>query len=204
MTMAEMPRQPVFVVLEGLRGCGKSTVAPLLARALGAVQVPTFPAEFGQARAFLDWHSRNADARAHLFIAALLVTADRAKALLDTGTPVVIDSFAQRTLAMHRAFGATLDWEPPASMPVPVTFLLTCSPAERQRRLLTRAKPATRWDELADRLADKIQRQYARFLSHSIDTSGHRPEETAAEIASLVMTHNCTARCRRNEPALGD
>lgn len=184
--MAETDREPVFVALEGLRGCGKSTVAPLLARALDAVQMPTFPAEFRQARAFVDWRSRNANARAHLFVAAVLVTADRVRALLDAGTSVVIDSFTQRTIATHRAFGAALDWEPPSDLPAPVTFLLECSASERQRRLLSRAKAATWWDDLADRQAEQIQDHYSQFESHRIDTSRQTPEQTAAVIASIV------------------
>lgn len=179
----------MFVALEGLRGCGKSTVAPLLARALDAVRMPTFPAEFSQARAFVDWRSRNADARAHLFVAAVLVTADRVRAQLDAGTSVVIDSFAQRTLATHRAFGAALNWEPPADLPTPVTFYLECSAAERQRRLRSRAKAATWWDHLADQQAKQIQGHYSRFESLQIDTSEQTAEQTAAVIASIVSGH---------------
>lgn len=192
----------MFVALEGLRGCGKSTIAPLLAKALSAVQVPTFPAEFSQARAFIDWRSRNARARAHLFLAALLVTADQVSALLEAGTSVVIDSFAQRTIATHRTFGAQLGWEPPASLPVSITFHLDCSAAERQRRLRSRAKPATWWDKLADQRASQIEGQYARFKSHRIEALQARPVPLPG--APGEMTYRLAARHRKAPmPATG-
>jgi thymidylate kinase len=191
------------VALEGLRGCGKSTVAPLLATALGARQMPTFPAELSDARDYLDWQSRNADARAHLFTAALLVTAERIRETLDAGTSVVIDSFLQRTLATHKAFGATLQPALPEDLPVPLTFRLECTAAERQARLRHRCKQATWWDALADMRAGQIEEQYSRFPSHRIETTGQSPEQTAAAIASIIGAGRATvgATTRDTAPA---
>ncbi|WP_370665622.1 hypothetical protein [Streptomyces sp. IBSBF 2507] len=49
-----MPDHPRFESLEGLRGTGKSTVAPMLAAARQAVLVPTVPALYQPLRAAVD------------------------------------------------------------------------------------------------------------------------------------------------------
>lgn len=178
--------RPVFIALEGLRGCGKSTIAPLLADKLGAQHIPTIPNEYNQARAFLDHHSRNVDARAHLFASALLITAERVRAMLDAGTSVVIDSYMQRTIATHRAYGTTIDLTQPADLPTPETFRLECSAAERAARLFQRKKAITWWDELADQLADRIDLEYTRFPSQLVDTTDQQPHETTAAVLALL------------------
>ena len=184
-------RRRVFIALEGLRGCGKSTIAPLLAEELGAQHVPTIPAEYNQARTFLDHHSHNIDARAHLFASALLITAERVHALLDAGTSVVIDSYMQRTVATHRAYGARIDLTQPEDLPTAITFRLECSAAVRAIRLRQREKTSTWWDVLADQLADRVVNEYSRFPSHQIDTTDQQPHETTAAIVAVLD------QCRR-------
>jgi thymidylate kinase len=183
--------RPVFVALEGLRGCGKSTVAPLLARSLQAELVPTFPAEYRQARAFLDWHSRNVDARAHLFASALMITAERVRAVMESGRSVVIDSYLQRTVATHLAYGSTVDLARSARIPIPITFRLECAPTARAARLNARDKPTTWWDELADQRADRIEREYASWPAHRIDTTDRTPAQTVAEILAHKEACSC-------------
>lgn len=178
--------RPVFIALEGLRGCGKSTIAPLLADKLGAQHVPTIPAEYSQARTFLDHHSRNVDARAHLFASALLITAERVRALLEADTSVVIDSYVQRTIATHRAYGTVIDLTPSAALPCAITFRLECSAAVQATRLRQRQKAGTWWDELADQLATRIEDEYSKFPSYRINTTDQQPHETIASILATL------------------
>jgi thymidylate kinase len=184
--MPDTATAQVFVALEGLRGSGKSTIAPMLAQAIGAEQVATFPAEYTEARAFLDWRSHDPDARAHLFVSALLVTAERVRAIMEIGSSVVIDSFTQRTVVTHRAFGAAMDLILPKDLPSPITFHLECSADERQARIRGRDKLTTWWDELADDLADRIEQEYATFPGHRIDTTNQRPEQTVQTIMTIL------------------
>ncbi|WP_228559021.1 hypothetical protein [Catenulispora pinisilvae] len=156
------------------------------ARAIGAEQVATFPAECTEARVFLDWSSRDPDARAHLFVSALLVTAERVRALMEIGSSVVSDSFTQRTVATHRAFGAAMDLILPKDLPAPITFHLECSADERQARLRDRDKQTTWWDELADELADRIEQEYAALPAHRVDTTDQRPEQTVRAITKIL------------------
>lgn len=179
-------RTPVFVALEGLRGCGKSTIAPLLARRLDARHLATLPSEYDAPRALLDTSSRNPHARGYLFLSGMLVTADRARELLASGTSVIVDSFFARTLATHRAYGADIDFAPPVEWPAPVMILLECAPEERLRRLQARTKTATWWDELAEIRAERIEQEYRSFSAHRVDTTGCRPEQTVEEILPIL------------------
>lgn len=177
--------EPVFIALEGLRGCGKSTIAPLLARRLGARHLHTLPPAYCEPRRLLDTTSRNAQARAHLFLSGLLITADQARALLDDGISVVIDSFLARTVATHRAYGAQVQL-PPAGWPEPISILLECGASERAARLHSRLKRASWWDELAERRAERIETEYRALVTHRLDTTGKQPHECVEDIIGLL------------------
>lgn len=175
-----------FLALEGLRGTGKSTIAPMLAQALGAEHLPTIPVEYGQARAYVDQHSHIPDARGHLFLSAAFVSAERARALLQEGRSVVIDSFLQRTIATHRAYGAALNCALPPGLPAPTTVQLTCSPKARSKRLSRRVKATTWWDDLADQVADRIEHEYSKLPGIRIDTTDQEPHQTVATILAAI------------------
>lgn len=179
-------QQPLFVTLEGLRGCGKSTIAPLLASRLNARHLSALPNEYNAPRAMLDTASRNPHARAHLFLSAVLATADLTRELLAAGTSVVVDSFFARTLATHRAYGAEIDFVPPVEWPASVMILLECSPEERLRRLQSRTKTDTWWDELAEVRSELIEQEYRKFPAHRVDTTGRRPEQTVEELLPIL------------------
>lgn len=178
--------RPIFLTLEGLRGCGKSTIAPLLAQKLDARLLPTIPEEFNSSRALLDNESHDAQARAYFFASAVLLTAERVRALIQAGDSVVVDSFLARTIATHRAYGAEIDPVLPTDWLHPDIVYLTCSHAERVARLQSRPKRPTWWDHLADARADAIEREYDRFAMCRIETTGRRPQETVEDILAEV------------------
>jgi MoxR-like ATPase len=55
-----------LVVIEGLSGVGKSSLAPRLAVELGAIYYPSIPPELGPARSFVD-SQQDVEAR-HLYL----------------------------------------------------------------------------------------------------------------------------------------
>ncbi|WP_435178715.1 AAA family ATPase [Actinacidiphila sp. bgisy145] len=179
-----MPDQPLFESLEGLRGTGKSTVAPLLAAARGAVVVPTVPTVYQQLRPEID-AGENVEARMAFYLSALFTAADAIRLHLSAGTPVVVDSYFARCLANHRAFGARLGIALPPDLPQPVTYHLVCDEDERRRRLATRHKPTSRWDGLAEEVAEQITDAYAPFPMRSVDTTGRTPQEVVRAILSV-------------------
>ncbi|MEV6318040.1 hypothetical protein [Streptomyces sp. NPDC051776] len=171
-----MPDHPLFESLEGLRGTGKSTLAPMLAAARQAVLVPTVPALYQPLRHTVDERT-NVEARMCLYLSALFTAAEEIQHHLDAGVPVVVESYFARCLASHQAMGARLGMNLPSWLPSPVTYHLVCADDERQRRLAGRNKPASRWDALMETVTDQVTNAYASFPMHRVDTTGRGPDE---------------------------
>lgn len=178
-----VPEQALFESLEGLRGTGKSTIAPLLAAARGAVLVPTVSAGFQALRRQVDL-KENVEARMCFYLSALFTAVEEIRRHLAAGTPVVVESYFARCLANHRGFGTQLSIQLPPDLPQPVTYRLTCAENERQRRLAERTKPASLWDTLGEKRADRIAAEYARFPMQQIDTT-HLPP---AQVVRTILT----------------
>ncbi|MFB7448558.1 hypothetical protein [Streptomyces sp. NPDC056194] len=181
-----MPDQPFFEALEGLRGSGKSTVAPLLAAARGAVLVPTVPLFYQSLRRQVDLRE-DVDARLCFYLSALFTAAEEIREHLAAGTPVVVESYFARCLANHHAFGARLGVTLPPDLPHPTTYHLLCTEDERQRRLAQRTKPTSRWDALSEETSDRISTAYAQFPMHQIDTTGRAPEQVVQTILTTTL-----------------
>ncbi|MER5972722.1 hypothetical protein ABT112_23820 [Streptomyces sp. NPDC002055] len=171
-----MPDHPRFESLEGLRGTGKSTLAPMLAAARQAVLVATVPSLYQPLRHVVDERT-NVEARMCLYLSALFVAAEEIQHHLDAGVSVTVESYFARCLANHRALGARLGVTLPRRLPTPVTYYLVCDNDERQRRLAGRDKPASRWDALIETATDRVTDAYASFPIHRVDTTGRSPEE---------------------------
>ena len=176
-----MSDRSLFESLEGLRGVGKSTIAPLLAEARGSILVPTSPAPYQQLRRLVDQQDCP-DTRVCLYLSALFASTRQIMRHLAEGTPVVVESYFARCLATHRAMGASLGITLPGGLPAPVTYRLTCAEPERQRRLVRRRKPPTRWDLLAETATGEIERGYRDFPMVDIDTTGRSPDEVVDAI----------------------
>ena len=175
----------MFESLEGLRGAGKSTIAPLLAAARGAVLVSTVPPRFQALRHELD-AGDNAEARMAFYLAGLFTATDEIRRHLAVGTSVVVDSYFARCLANHHAFGSRLGVTLPPDLPHPLTYNLVCGQAERELRLRTRSKPMSRWDTVAEELSEQITQAYAPFPMHRVDTTGRTPEQVVHTILALT------------------
>ncbi|MFD9032376.1 hypothetical protein ACFVZW_14685 [Streptomyces sp. NPDC059567] len=183
-----MPDRPFFEALEGLRGSGKSTVAPLLAAARGAVLVPTVPLFYQPLRRQVDLRE-SVEARLCFYLSALFTAAEEIREHLAAGTPVVVESYFARCLANHHAFGARLGVTLPPDLPQPTTYHLLCTEDERQRRLAQRIKPISRWDAMSEEDADRISTAYAQFPMHRIDTTGRAPQQIVQTILTTQEGH---------------
>ncbi|MEU0688475.1 AAA family ATPase [Streptomyces uncialis] len=181
-----MSDRPFFEALEGLRGSGKSTVAPMLAAARGAVLVPTVPNLYQPLRRQVDLRE-NVEARLCFYLSALFTAAEEIREHLAAGTPVVVESYFARCLANHHAFGARLGVTLPTDLPQPTTYHLLCAEDERLRRLAQRIKPISRWDALSEEDADRISTAYVRFPMHRIDTTGRAPEQIVRTILATTQ-----------------
>jgi hypothetical protein len=175
---------PLFESLEGLRGTGKSTVAPLLATARRAVLVSSVPSFYQTLRQEVD-RRENAEARLCFYLSALFTATDEIKRYLSVGVPVVVESYFARCLATHQAFGARLGVTLPPSLPQPVIYQLVCAEQERARQLTERHKPTSRWDALAEKSSYRLTYFYGRFPAHRVDTTGIRPQQVVEAILAI-------------------
>ncbi len=91
--------RPLFVVFEGLDGTGKSTLASVVAKQLGAELLSTPPAELGGVRPVVDELYRGHPVASQQFYASTLAFAsDRAREALARSESVVVDRYVLSTL----------------------------------------------------------------------------------------------------------
>jgi dTMP kinase len=109
----------VFVCIEGLDGCGKTTQAKLLVGGLKRDYDAVYTAEpsKGKIGEFIKKHYLHTDKRGLIVVEALLFAADRFEHLksevlprLDEGKVVVSDRYVYSSLAYQGAAGLDLKW----------------------------------------------------------------------------------------------
>ncbi|MGB9676821.1 MAG: dTMP kinase [Candidatus Bathyarchaeales archaeon] len=110
----------VFICIEGLDGCGKTTQAKLLVKALrkaGYNAVYTAEPSRGKIGKFIKQYCLHGSQRASVVVEALLFAADRFEHLerevipaLKTGMVVVSDRYVFSSLAYQGAAGLDLEW----------------------------------------------------------------------------------------------
>jgi len=115
-----MRAKGVFICVEGLDGCGKSTQARLLVgrlRKMGLPAVYTAEPSRGKVGLFIRRHCLHGAERVSPFVEALLFAADRfehvereVKPSLNVGKVVVSDRYVYSSMAYQGAAGVDLDW----------------------------------------------------------------------------------------------
>lgn len=145
-----MPHKPLLIAVEGLDGCGKSTLARKLAEALGADFLRTPLDLDGTTRTAMEAHcARSALARMLFYSATVAAAAIDIRAVLATGRSVVVDRYWLSTVVYHRVMGApcSLD-EVSEHLPLADFTLFLHAPLEvRAERVRSRgqATDADRW-----------------------------------------------------------
>lgn len=189
-----------FIVIEGIDGCGKSTVAQKVAEALGDRAVLTRePTDSWIGRAV----RRGEEAEVSPYLEALLFMADRAQHtqeiadLVRRGRLVVCDRYYHSTVAYQTAYlrrrslGDQFDWLLDAntriSLHPDLTFVLLLEPKAALERVSSRGG-CSRFEDLE--FLEEVQENYLRLagLDESIvkvDAS-MAPEDVAEEILRRV------------------
>jgi dTMP kinase len=178
-----------FTVLEGLSAVGKSTVAPMLADALGAEFIRSVLPEFHDIRRYVA-AGRSVMARLHFWFMSNYALSQKVGAVLAGGRDVVVESYFYRTLATHAAMGATylpeIDW---GRAVVPdLAVLLSVDEAMRQARMAQRGRSEaqTFWQRLEESNVAVTRQVYGAFGLVPIDTTGLSPVEVTSRLVGLV------------------
>jgi len=135
-----------IIVVEGLDGCGKSTLCRRLAESRDAALLGTSASTLGEARPAVEASLRDSALARHLFFASLVASISaEARRIAETGRDVVIDRYWLSTTAYGRAVrGLDLALEDVALAlhPADITFFLEAPPAVRRARLAHRSSEA--------------------------------------------------------------
>lgn len=173
----------VFIVIEGLTGSGKSTIAEALARRIGGITPQLMTPGLKAAQSEVEDDPTKLDVRYALFIAASLGLASRVQGLLGAGAPVVVDSWHYRTVATHECLGSSLRWDPPIWLPVPtVAVFLDLEDRIRHQRITERGRASGHWKRMCEQHSAAIKARY-RELAPTM-----RWVDSSASVDSIVDT----------------
>jgi len=147
-----------FVVLEGIDGSGKTTLARRISSAVGNAVITSEPTDgkIGAALRSGELGDIPPAAEALLFAADRAVHTETIKKILDSGTWVICDRYIGSTVAYQAtSMGQDADWEwligiQKRSVIEPdVTFLLDIDPEEALRRVGERGNGTSRFERPA-------------------------------------------------------
>lgn len=177
----------MFVVLEGLSGCGKSTVASLLEEEGWCRVSPPHPS-LHDARRIVDADPDALEARHLLFLTGLSLDSIEVKRHLTAGRRVVADSWVYRTTATHTVLGSRVGYIALPWLPEPdYAFFLDCPEDIRRSRRQTRGQTDPLWKAETEIRSDQVKRFFSERYPHirTIDASG-TPETIIATIKKSI------------------
>jgi dTMP kinase len=176
-----------FIVLDGVDGVGKTTVAQLLA-ADGSLQYYKSPAgPFAQLRKEVDAHATTLERYCFYRLATQFDSAQISQ-LLETKS-VVCDRYIASTAAYHIAMDARIRviHDEVGLLKPHFAFLLGARSEVRDKRLLNRAKVSSDIEiEKNSTFLDRVAEIFMSFDLIYIDTSDITAEEVATVIKHIV------------------
>ncbi|MFT5685949.1 MAG: dTMP kinase [Myxococcota bacterium] len=189
--------KPLLIVVEGLDGCGKSTLAHGLAKALGAVQMTTPSDALRSLRGEILDGLRHDPLAVELFYAATVQAASaEIGEHLSAGRSVVVDRYWLSTVVyarQRRDFAELLEIER-RLLPADVTVWLDVPLSVRRARLEARGQSAADRETLSEEMDAALRRGYlaasrrpvvGRF--HRLDAGSMTPGALVAAVRLGVM-----------------
>lgn len=186
-----MSRRGRLVVVEGLDGVGKTTLATSLAQRTGATFLTTPSAPLRALRDRLEAELSSADSRQLFYALSVLEVSEHMKERLARGEDLILDRYWLSTLA-YGALRATrlglLEVEA-LLQPADLTLLLHASTEERRRRLAQRGLSAADRASLDPAAEALVEEHFRRGLAlpiaglvRQIDVTHDTPESALARV----------------------
>ncbi|MGA2767664.1 MAG: dTMP kinase [Candidatus Bathyarchaeia archaeon] len=193
-----MSSKGVFICVEGLDGCGKTTQAKLLVRRLRRSYDAVYTAEpsGGRIGMFIKKHCLHSDKRSSGVIEALLFAADRFEHVENTVLPalkkgkiVVSDRYVYSSLAYQGATGLDLEWIEKINEHAVRPDLAIFIDVEPET-VVQRLKPKKSVMETLE-TQRKVRQVYVKFIEKGelVRVDGNKPKrEVAGDIAAVVQS----------------
>ena len=176
----------MIIAVEGLDGAGKSTVARILAAAIGAVYIPLPPPKLDLVDSAL-FQEITAEARYAYYMSGVLSVAEMAR----ESNLVVADRFVASAHAMRLDITSSIG-DALRALPLPspdLTFYLEVDETTRRRRLRDRGRMLDKFEErltadgaFRERVARRMRANKPTFI---VNTTGHKPEVVAAQLRRI-------------------
>jgi len=178
--------EPQIVVVEGLDGVGKSTVAEELVLATGGVNVTKLAARCAASAQPESGPGRDtAHQRYRYWLWVNAITGELARDVVSRGQVAVIDSYVFRTLATHLILGVSGDEAPALMSVVPAdrVALLTLDEDLRLARVRSRDNgQESQWHALLRERHEEVRSAYRKFELAEVDA-----RRAPAEIAKSIL-----------------
>ena len=178
-----------FIVLEGLDGVGKSTLAHGLARTLEATLMSTPGTEFATLRGEVLRGLQNDQLGKALFYAATVSFQGR-KAIekVRHGGTVVMDRYWASTVAYAKARGVTADLDAltPGLVEPYITILITLDEDQRVTRLKQRGATAEDIETLCPTFRAFVMQELTARCSTSVDVTNLDKQEATAKVIEAI------------------
>ncbi len=165
-----------LVVIEGLSGVGKTTLAPRLAAELNADFIPSIPPEFAATRIAID-AQRNVETRHLFYLTALAATSSIIRPRIEDGENILLESYFDRAQAFHLAMGSAVSINVSFFVQPDLVIVLECEEEVRLQRLRERTSSRlSYWHHQTERSVERIRAYY-----DTLAAAEHLDSSTALE-----------------------
>lgn len=197
-----------FIVLEGLDGVGKTTLAKELAEQMQGVYLSTPGELFAPVRGtILDAMGGDQLGRALFYASTVSTQGQRAAREIAAGRTVIMDRYWPSTVAYAQARGVTLNLDAltPGFVVPDVVVLITLDETERRRRLRQRTMTAEDQETISTDFTQSVMRALRPRCQVQVDISGlsepvavgqmeaairrYFHDEGALELDNVMSTH---------------